>query len=161
MNTTDYTKQTINYQLIFQIFLSISSNFDYFILQNYFEMEFDMFNLYKNLHLPKCVFVSNDFPAQYIKLEHEEFKMMGRTDTIHPGDKRIPLLQIVAKADLRKCQVKLKVIEEGISYLNNVEEMDIYEMYTLIDGDQISFLPDRYTYTLRFIPRQSKQWELY
>lgn len=75
---------------------------------------------------------------------------MGRLDTADPGDVTVPMFQFLALADLNSRIVKIKPIEEGLSFLNN-EEMDPYQKYVLIEGDEISFSPGHHRYILRFI----------
>lgn len=124
-------------------------------------MAFDLFQLYQNQQLPLCVFISEEDPEKFIKLEHGTLKMMGRADA-DPMDEDVPLLQMVAIADCRAhpLVVRLKVIIEGLSYLNG-EEMDPYEKYLLQENDEISFLKDDYKYRLHFVHRNSKEYPFY
>lgn len=136
-----------------------SSSFGIICLVNHFEMEFDLFKLHQNEHLPMCILMCLDDPLQCIRLEHQVLKLMGRADTRRPHDEAIPLLQIVAMPDLIARTVQVKVVEEGLSFFNE-QEMDPYEKYILADGDEITFMPDKYTYALHFIDIANREYPL-
>lgn len=100
-------------------------------------------------NLGSCQLVCQESPWHCIVLQDNVPKLLGRGDTTNPRDKHIPLEQLAVTADVTSRSATVEVVGNGLSYFNN-EEMDPYQIYTMLEGDEIAFTADRHVYMLHF-----------